>query len=404
MRQPNGAGRRHAPTAAIPRALTAMGMAAWIAASIAACAAPVPVGLPAPERAPSTPSSPIRPGMAASAATSGMTPVLRWPVRTAEHMDVWLHAFAMLTDDTATVPLFRRGYRDSLTVLRNQRTLFTALDSNRQVLATRLAASPGYRDAQFFPLEMASWEVLRSLTERFLAVDGDLKRAGDRELAARLAPVATIFPTAADREWLRRFLHSVTDERLRFYAEMHSRLVRSRAAVVTAVDSLWQRVYRPRFDRFLTGAGLRTGSLVLSAPLGGEGRSGAGRDKQLVVLVPFPQRVEEAQDVVLVFAHEITAALVTAIVADNSSPAERRSGAAERAVTMGQVRAGALLLERIAPELVTPYQRYYLAQSGRPAVTLDGAALRMAFQTRFPFAPTMQDALQRQLDLVLGGI
>jgi hypothetical protein len=114
--------------------------------------------------------------------------------------------------------------------------------------------------------------------------------------------------------------------------------------------------------------------------------------------------VEEAQEVVLVFAHEITTALVTAVVADNSSPAERRSGAAERAVTMGQVRAGALLLERIAPELVAAYQRYYLTQSGPAAVTLEGAALRTAFQTRFPFAATMQEALQRQLDLVLGGI
>lgn len=319
-------------------------------------------------------------------------------------MDLWLHAFALLSEDTATVPLFLRGYRDSVTVLRNRLALFTALDSNRVTLARRLAASPGYRDAQFLPLEMASWEVLRSLSERFLAVDGDLKRAGDRELAARLAPLATIFPTAADREWLRLFLHSVGDERQRFYADAHSRLVRTRAPIVTAVDSLWQRVYRPRFDRFLTGAGLRTGSLVLSAPIGGEGRSGAGRDKQLVVLVPFPDRVEDASTVVLVFAHEITAALVTAVVADNSTPAERRSGAAERAVTMGQVRAGALLLERIAPELVTAYQRYYLRQSGARAVTLEREPVRMAFEARFPLAPTILEALRRQLDLVLGGI
>jgi len=53
---------------------------------------------------------------------------------------------------------------------------------------------------------------------------------------------------------------------------------------------------------------------------------------------------------------------------------------------------------------VAAYQRYYLTQSGPAAVTLEGAALRTAFQMRFPFAATMQEALQRQLDLVLGGI
>ena len=35
-----------------------------------------------------------------------------WPVRSREHVDLWLHGLAMVMDDTTRVPLFRRSYRD----------------------------------------------------------------------------------------------------------------------------------------------------------------------------------------------------------------------------------------------------------------------------------------------------
>jgi hypothetical protein len=38
-------------------------------------------------------------------------PATAWPVRTREHVDLWLHGFALVIDDTARVPIFRRGYR-----------------------------------------------------------------------------------------------------------------------------------------------------------------------------------------------------------------------------------------------------------------------------------------------------
>src|SRR5690606_5097407 len=78
--------------------------------------------------------------------------VTQWPVKTREHVDLWLHGFAMLQDDTATVPLFDRGYRDRLTVAKNSRNLTTLLDSNRAVLARAIAARPALIGAQFIPL------------------------------------------------------------------------------------------------------------------------------------------------------------------------------------------------------------------------------------------------------------
>ena len=84
------------------------------------------------------------------------------------------------------------------------------------------------------------------------------------------------------------------------------------------------------------------------------------------------------------FAHEITGTLVGTVVADNTTPAEQRAGAADRLVAFGQVRAGAMLLERVAPELLEAYMRFYLAQAGAPPVAgASGATLAATFARRF---------------------
>jgi len=64
------------------------------------------------------------------------------------------------------------------------------------------------------------------------------------------------------------------------------------------------------------------------------------------------------------------------------------------------VRAGALLLERVAPDLVDGYARYYL-RSANASFTGDPKA---ALATTFPLPDRLRDAITRQLDVVLGGI
>lgn len=371
---------------------------AFCVAFLAGCASPTPVGGPGsagPQAAVS--------GDAANARLMGQP--TRWLVKTSEHIDLWLHSFAMLSRDSTTVPLYRRGYRDSLTVVKNSQNILTALDANRVQLAAGLAASGRYLQAQFLPLDVANWDVLKSFAEKFLQYEGEPRRAPDESTALRVAQFATIFPSAADREWLRLFLVGVSDEQLRFFNDEHSRIVRERVQVITAVDTMWQQTYRKKFERFLTNTGQRSGDIVLSVPIGGEGRTGVGRDRQTVVVVPFPQRVEDAAEVLYVFAHEITGGLVNSVVADNTTPAQQRAGAADQMVAAGQVRAGALLLARIAPELLRPYQRFYVMQTGAAApMSMSNAELDTVFNQRFEMSTTILDALERQIEIVLGGI
>ena len=107
---------------------------------------------------------------------------------------------------------------------------------------------------------------------------------------------------------------------------------------------------------------------------------------------------------VLVFAHEITGTLVGSVVADNTTPAQQRAGSADRLLLFGQVRAGAMLLERIAPELLDAYMRFYLKEAGAPPVRESGAVLASTFARRFEMPSAIVDAIQRQLEIVLGGI
>jgi len=374
------------------------------AIALSGCAQPIPVGEPSPADEPArtqpTTTAPVRPRASSRPMpdTPNARPTLaQWPIKTAEHVDLWLHSFALVSEDTVRVPLYRRGYRDSLTVVKNRSNVLTSLDVNRATLAKRLAASPSYLQAQFIAFEFPNWDAMRSAGEQLLARDA----GSSRNSSDATNPFAAIFRTEADREWLRLFITGVADEQSRFFNAEHARLVRSRSAVVTAVDSLWQQVYRSRFQRFLTNTSQRNGDVLLSIPIAGEGRAGVGRDRQTVIAVPFPDRVADAKDVILVLAHELTGTLVNGVIAENTTPAEQRAGAADRYVSLAQVRAGAMLLEKIAPELVDSYMRFYLAQSG---VRADAVDVKPLFSRTYDVPVVIRDGLQRQIDIVLGGI
>ena len=152
-----------------------------------------------------------------------------------------------------------------------------------------------------------------------------------------------------------------------------------------------------RFERFLANTSQRDGELILSAPLGGEGRTTL-RNNRTAVAVTFPARAEDAVESILVFVHEITGGLVASVVNDHTSPVERRGGVADRLVATGQVRAGAMLVQKAAPELLDAYVRYYMSQSGQTEFSLG------ALQGHFVLPAALATDLENQIDVVLGGI
>jgi hypothetical protein len=351
-----------------------------------------------------TTSSPT-PAPAGGAATTqgGSTPLVQatWPVRTREHVDLWLHADALLTPDSALVPYFRRGYRDQMLALRRQRGVTSLLDANRARLLERLAVQPSLATGpQFMPFYFASWDQLRQVVDLFIRAGGNPRATSDPALQQYFAVLGSAFQSAADREWLRLFVEAVDDESRKFYHSYWLAESSVRAPMVARVDSAWQQSWRPSLQRFLNNTQQQNGELYLSLPLDGEGRTVQFSKVQNSVAVGLPANAGELDGVLYTFAHEIAGSVASSAIEDNTTPADRRAGTTTRYEQSAAVRAGALLLEKVLPSAVPGYMRFYLQSAGRSAP----AEPRAAFTAAFAVPDAITTAIARQLDVILGGI
>jgi len=337
-------------------------------------------------------------GGGGTASTTPPAAARAWPVLTRQHVDLWLHGYAMLLRDTATVPVFRRGYRDGIQAAKRQRSLSTLLDANRERLQARLAQSAALNNGQFAPLYFANFDQMRQVIGLFLQAQGDPRQATDQSLAQYFAVLRQAYGSPADQEWLRLFVESLEDERQKFYQQYWTSENGARLPLTRAADSLWQGTYRSKFQRFLNNTQQEGGELILALTLGGEGRTVNFGSRQNAVAASMPER--DALEPIYVFAHEVVSSIVGTAVNDNITPNEQRTGLGGRYMTTGTVRAGALLLRRIAPELLSGYTRYYVTQAG---VATSGD-INARLVSTFPLPDLIREAIERQLDVVLGGI
>jgi len=371
----------------------ARGIAAGaLALAAAACAAPASPGAPGPS-----------PASGPTSTQGGVSPLVQatWPVRTREHVDLWLHSYALLSPDSNLVPYFRRGYRDRMLELRRQRGVSTQLDASRARLLERIAVQPSLATGpQFLPFYFASWEQMRQAIDLFLRANGNPRATNDQTLQQYIALLAGSFQSAADREWLRLFAAAVEDESRKFHHDHWLAESQTHAAVVAHVDSLWQRNWRPSLQRFLNNTQQQNGEIYLSLPLDGEGRTVNFGKVQNAVAVGMPDRLQDSESVLYTFAHEVAGSVANTAIVDNTTPAERRAGTTGRYEQSAAVRAGALLLERVLPTAVPGYMRFYLQSAGRTAPTEP----RAAFTTTFAVPDAINEAIGRQLEVILGGI
>ena len=362
-------------------------------AVISACSGATPSASPAPVPSRTTPGGQPR----------AASPLVQttWPVRTREHLDLWLHSYALISQDTTLVPYFRRGYRDRITSVRRQRGVSSLLEGNRDRLLARIAVQPSLATSgQFLPLYFSSWEQMRQVVDLFVRDGGNPSASQDPAIRGLLGVLGQVFQTAPDREWLRLFVESADDESRKFYHEYWTTAARTHAPVVAHVDSLWQLQWRPALQRFLNNTQQQNGELYLSMPLGGEGRTVQFGKAENAVAGPMPESNADAESVLYVMAHETTGAIASSAIADNTTPADRRGGLTSRFEQAAAVRAGALLVEKTVPGALSGYMRYYLQAAGRTAPNDP----RAAFMATFSIPDAMRDAISRQLDTVLGGI
>lgn len=340
----------------------------------------------------------------AQAKAAPLRPIARgsqWPVKTREHVDLWLHGFALISEDTATVPLYARYYRDHVTIEKNKRGLYTALDSSRSVLAATLRTRPVLEGAQFLALYFGSWEELRQAIDYFVKAEGDVSHAKNREVQAIIAFLAQQFPRKEDREFAQRFVTALEGERTSFHHQWWLDEQRARSAALARADSLWQSRWRPALQSYLNHTQQGNGDLIVSRALGGEGRAVPAGKNASQYAVAWPSTADSAEVMLFAFAHEAAGAVANVAVNDHLTPAQQRDGAGAKLAAIALVRGGALLVERIDSALAERYARWYLEQSGMTVPTRDAlSALALAF----PMSQEMIDSMKRQIALAFGGI
>jgi hypothetical protein len=343
----------------------------------------------------STSSSP------AASTTGAPTQTRGWRVMTKEHVDLWLHGFALLTSDTGHVPFFARGYKQQVTALKRQRNVFTQLDANQQDLSRRFATNPSLTNAQFLAMYFNSFAEIVEATDFLVRSQGNPRASSNPDVQQRIAFLAANFPTAADRDWARKFVDALQDESNRFYHDYWTKEQQTRGAAYAQFNQEWTAKYYPKLSRFLNNTQQPSGELLLSLPVGGEGRTINDGKQANAIAVVFPRTPEASAEALYVFTHEIVARLVDEAIRDNTTPAEQRSGASVGYVGNGAVRGGALLLQHVAPELVPGYMRFYLQTLGIASPTADPTT---QFAAAFPLPAPIVTALGRSIESVLGGI
>lgn len=322
-----------------------------------------------------------------------------WPIKTREHVDLWLHGFAFVAPDSSPVPLYRAGYRDALIVARNAASAITDLDANADVLRAALRSRPSLLAAQFIPMQFGSWAELDAAMDAFIRTDGDPRHAG-RDEAGMVAQLAGIFRTKEDRDFARRFLAGLRSEREKFHHQWWLAETRRRDPVLTAVDSLWRTRFRPALQAFLNHTQQRDGEVILSTVLEAEGRTVTNGEQGNTIVVGFPETADHAADAIYCLLHELVGSITAAAVADNVTPAQQRSGQADRYQSLALVRGGAILAARLGADVAAGYEKFYLRAGGHPD-TGDAAA---AFAAAFPLPDTMLSSIERQVAVAFSGI
>ena len=216
-----------------------------------------------------------------------------WRVATLEHVDLWLHGFAMLTSDTGHVPFFARGYKQRSWPAKREKSIVTQLDANQQTLSARFAANPALTNAQFLAMYFSSLQEIATATDYFIRSSGNPRATRDPQIAQEIAILAANFPQPADR-------NLAPTVRAEPAGRGHSllSLVLDRCADGSGRGRRrgHRTVGRHATTRSSRGSSTTPqqagGQLLLSLPLGGEGRTVNDSKQQNIIAVGFPATVE----------------------------------------------------------------------------------------------------------------
>lgn len=319
-----------------------------------------------------------------------------WQFGASEHVDLWYHglSFVLPPIDSLPLPIYDRAERDrALAAARGAGVGRTPLEGAADSIAREFAGSSTYERLQFVPLYFENTSALLDAIRVWQQANGNPQAAGSQQGAQAVALLNDMFDTPRLRRWVAEFARVLELERNAYYGAYWRQRESRLRPLADAAARDWAAL-QPSLAQLLRFLQVSGGEVLLAPSLGGEGRT---------VHLPSGLRSaigpgSAAEDVVHTLVHELMYSLVGDVVRDNVAPARLRDLGEEPLNSSAAVRAGALVLERLAPARTDGYRRFYLRAAGRAG---SGDA---AFRAAFPLPPELESALPRAVDQALAGI
>ena len=291
------------------------------------------------------------------------TPALanEWRFTAEEHIALWYHGLAMADVGTTggeAVPIYRAGYASEMQSARGRATSPVGA-----TLGTRLESAGAADGLQFLPLYFDSWQQMRQAVDVWNQAGGDPNRASDAQTQAVIAFLSQRFGTSSQRAAVVEFVNALEQERASFFAAWWRDNAPTRLG--EEVQEVW-RGYQPRLTPFLRYTDAEGGHVALTPALRGEGRVESAPG--VAVAAIGGRSGDDPRAIVGRVVHELAYSIAAEAVQDAVAPARIREIGEDVLVARAAVRAGALVLERLAPDLLPAYTEDYIrAAGGDPA-------------------------------------
>ncbi|HUF11990.1 MAG TPA: hypothetical protein VMN78_02695 [Longimicrobiales bacterium] len=334
-------------------------------------------------------ASPADPGAPAPAGIN------EWRFGVDEHIALWYHGLALARvgeEPGAAVPIHRSDYDDVVTQARRRGVGGSSpFAADPTAFGDRMEAAGVADGLQFLPLYFGSWPQLAQAVDLWARAEGDPNR-----VAAEAGPVVAFlssrFPNATQRRAVAGWVQALETERTEFFGGWWRET--QPTSLAAEAEALW-RGRQPSLIHFLRYTDAGSGRVSLTPALRGEGRVEAGRG--VAVAAVGGRTGEDARVIIGRVIHELSYAIAAEATRDAVAPARIREIGEDVLVARAAVRAGALVLERLAPDLVAPYRDDYLrAAAAEPA--------RTTLAQQFPLPAELVEALESSVTLATAGI
>ena len=333
-------------------------------------------------------------------AAQNQAPSTRWRTILLPQVDLWYHGLATAQfEGFGPDELYDAGYALRLRDAKQKAgVLPTRLDDQAAYFGSAFRRDSTFEVFHFVPLYFAATTVDPMLDALATVAGAEGTPSVDDALAQfGASAVAGTIPREDQRAILADWTEALRVEWSSFYADYWRERAIQSGPRLQAIQSDWDDNFAPRLAAYLHAYALDNGVLVLSDPVGPEGRifegDPANRSDNIVV-VGFDESAGPRAPLYAA-VREMCFPVVREVLADSPSAPDRASAATRS--SNAAVRCGAYLLDRFAPDLAAGYRSGLVPDaSGSPA------DIMAVFERKYPIDAALSVAIQEKLGDIPG--